>query len=391
MNVIQVEGGKPIFNWAGEVEPGALEQAQNLARLPFVIDHVALMPDAHQGYGMPIGGVLFADDAIVPYAVGVDIGCGVTLLETDLSLLDDRVTPATITTFLAQIARDVPVGNGPGGGHRSPTGEPFDIPGVPTDAARQIIRDGDLQLGSLGGGNHFLELQSDETGHLWFMIHSGSRSVGKKICDYHHHIALEFAARWYLPLVNKELAWLPWDTDEARDYWEDMSAALLWAEENRRRMSSAVISAFGKVFGASAWWSLDIHHNYAAHETHFGQKGIIHRKGAVRAKRMEIVLIPGSMSTGSYVALGRGNPTSFESCQHGAGRARSRGATRKLVTLDQMEKQLLLANVILVTPSRDKVIDESQAAYKDIEDVMNTSTDLVTGARLHRPVGVVKG
>jgi tRNA-splicing ligase RtcB len=170
-----------------------------------------------------------------------------------------------------------------------------------------------------------------------------------------------------------------------------MNAALAWAEENRARMAGAVISAFGKVFDGKMWQVLDVHHNYATMEEHLGVTGVIHRKGSVRARNMEPVLIPGSMSTGSYLALGLGNKDSFETCQHGAGRARSRGATRRLVTLATMERQLLDADVVLVTPSREKVIDESQLAYKDIESVMAASVDLVTATRVHRPVGVVKG
>lgn len=389
MKVINVEGGKPIFSWAGdEVEAGALEQATNLARLPFVIDHVALMPDAHQGYGMPIGGVLFADKAVVPNAVGVDIGCGVVLIETDLLIQD--IDAATTEIFLNQVARDVPVGNGPGGGHRTPTGEPF-VGGPRSDVADMAIKEADLQLGTLGGGNHFLELQADDHGRIWFMLHSGSRSVGKKICDHWHRVALQHNRRWASILPHDELAWLPWETDEAQGYYQDQLVALSWAEENRRRMAGAVIAAFGKVWQARAWQVLDVHHNYVTWERHFGRDGLVHRKGAVRAKQDEIVLIPGSMSTGSYVAVGMGNPVSFNTCQHGAGRARSRAATRKLVSLAQMESQLRESGVILVTPSREKVIDESQDAYKDIENVMASSLDLVESVRRHRPLGVVKG
>lgn len=387
MKVIQ-DGGVPIKIWAADVEDGAREQAVNLSRLPFAIHHVALMPDAHQGYGMPVGGVLFADMAVVPYAIGVDIGCGVTLIETDLT---GPLDAEDIGKFLAQIARDVPVGNGPQAQHRAPEGEPFAITGDVSDVAAKAIGQAEIQLGTLGGGNHFLELQTDDENRIWFMLHSGSRSVGKKICDHHHKIALRLNEQWHSALPHKELAYLPWTTEWADQYWEDMTAALEWAEENRRRMAGKVIYAFGRVFKAKAWQSLDIHHNYASWENHYGRNGIVHRKGAVRARAGETVLIPGSMSTGSFVATGLGSPDSFDTCQHGAGRARSRGATRKLVTLEQMDTQLATAGVQLVTPKRADVIDESEFAYKDIYAVMAASVDLVTPIRRLRPLGVVKG
>jgi tRNA-splicing ligase RtcB len=397
------DGGTPIKSWAAEVEDGARQQAVNLSRLPFVIKHVALMPDAHQGYGMPVGGCLFADKAVVPYAIGVDIGCGVTLIETDMTVTDiaqgwsrsfgeDRTAAPDIKTFLDQIARDVPVGNGPPGQHRKPEGEEFDkFDGTESTAALSAAERAEVQLGTLGGGNHFLELQADDEGRVWFMLHSGSRSVGKKICDHWAKVALDLNQKWHSDLPDKELAYLPWDTEEGRGYWRDMTMALAWAEENRRRMAGKVIYAFGRVFGAKAWQVLDVHHNYAAWEQHFGRNGIVHRKGAVRARVGETVLIPGSMSTGSYVAEGLGNRESFETCQHGAGRARSRAATRKMLSLDEMNAGLAAAGVILVTPDRGSVIDEAGPAYKDIESVMAASADLIKPIRRHRPLGVVKG
>jgi tRNA-splicing ligase RtcB len=381
--------GVPIYNWAEAPEVGALEQIGNLSRLPFAIDHVALMPDAHQGYGMPIGGVLFAEKAVVPNAIGVDIGCGVTLIEANFYAWD--LLPADVKAILDQVARDVPVGNGPGGGHKHAEAPWQQDNSDVSPHARAAVEDAWKQLGSLGGGNHFLELQADEDQKVYFMIHSGSRSVGKKVCDYHHEIALRMNRRWHSALPSKDLAYLPLDSDEGQQYLIDMNHALLWAEENRRRMAGKVISALGKVKGISAWQTLDVHHNFAAFENHMGRNGIVHRKGSVRARAGETVLIPGSMSTGSYIAEGLGNPLSFETCQHGAGRARSRAATRKMITVEQMDADLEAANVTLVTPSRQKVTDEVHQAYKDIESVMAASTDLVRPTKRLRPIGVVKG
>lgn len=382
-------GRIPVKSWAEEIEGAAQEQADNLSRLPFALHHIALMPDAHAGYGMPIGGVLFADKAVVPYAVGVDIGCGVVLIETTLSIPD--LIPDTVHDILEQIARDVPVGNGPQAQHRKPQGEPFD-PGEEMPAyVGPILDAAEVQLGTLGGGNHFLELQRDESERVWFMLHSGSRSVGKKLCDHHHRIAATLCERWHVALPDKELAFLPWETDEAQAYWRDMNMALRWAEENRRRMAGKVIAAIGGCTGAQAWQVLDVHHNYAAFENHFGKNGIVHRKGAVRAREGERVLIPGSMGTASYIGEGLGNRESFMSCQHGAGRARSRAETRRAVSLADMEAQMAGAGVILVTPDRAKVTDESAYAYKDIESVMAASADLVRPVTRLSPIGVVKG
>lgn len=398
-NEVTLSTGVPVYNWAQEPEAGALEQITNLSRLPFAIHHVALMPDAHQGYGMPIGGVLFADEAIVPNAIGVDIGCGVTIIETDLEEIDLATTHGgdrAVKAFLDQVRRDVPVGNGPGGNNKVPWGEPFEYRDAgrdfaPSHVAQQALMSADAQRGTLGGGNHFLELQVGEDGRVYFMIHSGSRSVGKKICDHHHKVALELNRRWHSALPHQELAWLPWKSQEAQAYWDDMNIALLWAEENRRIMAGKVISAFGKVWSAKAWQGIDVHHNYATFENHLGRNGIVHRKGSVRAREGDTVLIPGSMSTGSYVAQGLGNKMSFDTCQHGAGRIRSRAATRKLVSVEQMDIDLKRAGVTLVTPSREKVVDEAHQAYKDIESVMAASADLVRPTMRLRPIGVVKG
>ena len=381
-------GRVPVKSWAPEIEGAAQEQADNLSRLPFALKHIALMPDAHSGYGMPIGGVLFADRAVVPYAVGVDIGCGVVLIETDLAA--EYLEESAVDGILAQIAATVPVGNGPQAQHQSPQGEPYPIP-EGSDTMKAAMEYAAIQLGTLGGGNHFLELQRDEDGQVWFMLHSGSRSVGKKVCDYHHNIAATLCRRWHVELPDKELAFLPWETDEAQAYWTDMNACLAWAEESRRRMAAQVIAAIAEVAGGKAEQVLDIHHNYASFENHFGQNGIVHRKGAVRARAGDRVLIPGSMGTASYIAEGLGNPDSFQSCQHGAGRARSRAETRRYITLADMEAQMAEAGVRLVTPDRAKVTDESAFAYKDIEVVMAASADLVRPVKRLTPLGVVKG
>jgi len=389
INEVFTDGGAPIKSWAIDLEEGARAQMVNVSRLPFVMGAVALMPDAHQGYGMPVGGVFMADNAVVPYAIGVDIGCGVSLIETGVPA--DSLSPADIKRFLHQVSRDIPCGNGPHAQHqeqKDPITEWLDA----SERIRPFLEAAEVQLGTLGGGNHFLELQrGDDDGLLYFMIHSGSRSVGKKTCDLHHKRALALNRLWHSKLPHDEVAWLPFKSQEGHDYFSDMGIALTWAEENRRRMAKKVIEAFGSEVGIEARQTLDVHHNFAAWENHGGRNGIVHRKGAVRANEGEKVLIPGSMTTGSYIAEGLGNPEALDTCQHGAGRARSRAATRKMVTLAEMDEMLASANVQLVTRSRESVIDESAPAYKDIEGVMAVSGDLIRPIQRLSPMGVVKG
>lgn len=383
-------GGKPVKNWARGAEQGALEQADNLSRLPFVISHVALMPDAHQGYGMPIGGVLFADRAVVPYAIGVDIGCGVVMARTDLTVEEavermDVIGPAILAS--------VPVGNGPQAEHAKPQEWPDALAIWPEWIEPAWISKVQHQIGTLGGGNHFIELQADEEGHVYVMLHSGSRSLGKRICDSFHKAALAMHQRWFSALPDKELAYLPWDDDLAHGYWASMEYALRFAEHNRARMLARVQEALLAHTSLGAFEVIvDCHHNYAAWENHRGKNGIVHRKGAVRARSGQDVLIPGSMGTGSYWARGLGNPESFETCQHGAGRAMSRAAAKRMYSgVDEMLGELDAAGTKVFTPDASEVVDEAPRAYKDIESVMEASTDLVEVVKRLRPIGTVKG
>jgi tRNA-splicing ligase RtcB len=234
-------------------------------------------------------------------------------------------------------------------------------------------------------------LQRNAEGDLYVMLHSGSRSVGKKVCDYWHKQALALNQEWFSVLPDKELAYLPWATYEAKGYFDDMTGAMQWAEENRRRMNAAVEIAVSEELGAQFEFFIDIHHNYAAWENHRGRNGIVHRKGAVKAGLDDVVLIPGSMGTASYVGRGLGNEESFSTCQHGAGRARSRGETRRMTNVDAMHEQMAEAGVLLSTPNDADVTDESAIAYKDIEEVMDASDDLVQRMVRLTPLGVVKG
>lgn len=394
--------GVPIHDWSVDIERSAMSQMEDMARLPFAFHHVSLMPDAHTGYAMPIGGVFAADGYVVPYAIGVDIGCSVTLLRIDL--LASGLEEGDVKRLMDQVRRDVPVGNGPQAEHQDlSVWERF-----PIEPNRTQMLDGPMsdiatsdrvkrQLGSLGGGNHFLELQEavgtgPEEGFLFFMIHSGSRSLGKRICDFHVERAQKLNALWKSQTVSKETAYLPLDSDEGRRYIHDMGYAMYFAQRSHGAMSWLVKQAIEKVWGHDADVVTEVahcHHNFAAMENHFGRNVLVHRKGAVRARAGETVLIPGSMSTGSFIGRGLGNRDSFETCQHGAGRLRGRNATKKIVTTEDLARIMDEAGVYLTTPG--DVRDESAPAYKDIFAVMEASRDLVEPVQQLKPLGVVKG
>ena len=384
-------GRVPIKSWAADLDATTLQQATNLSNLPFAIHHVALMPDAHAGYGMPIGGVLFGDAAVVPYAIGVDIGCGVALVETDLTV--GSLPRNQLDRVLAEIERRVPTGtkSQPHRVDRERAEAEIGIP-RPESIQEAWFERGVNQLGTLGSGNHFLEIQRDEEGNVYVMLHSGSRSLGKTICDEYHKRALAHCVMNGLPLPHRELAYLPMGTHDYDGYWAAMEYALRFAEVNRSRMLDQVEITFRRHTRIAQFErKVDVHHNYAAWESHFGQTGIVHRKGSVRARAGETVLIPGSMGTASYVGEGLGNPESFESCPHGAGRQMSRGAARKQMTSAKLFDEMRRLGVLLYSGEPKTAAEEAPFAYKDIESVMAASADLVRPLKRLAPLGVVKG
>jgi tRNA-splicing ligase RtcB len=374
-----------------DLDERTLAQATNLSNLPFALEHVALMPDAHAGYGMPIGGVLFAERAVVPYAIGVDIGCGVALAETDLTV--ESMSREELDRTLAEIACRVPTGTSsqPTKVDREAALAEIGLP-VPESIEPAWLERAIGQLGTLGSGNHFLEVQADEEGRVFVMLHSGSRSLGKTICDAFHKRALQENRLWHSDLPDPELAYFPVGSDGHAGYWAAMSFALRFAEVNRSRMLDQVEAALPMQTRLGSFTRLvDVHHNYAAWEHHFGQNGIVHRKGAVRARVGETVLIPGSMGTASYVAEGLGNADSFQTCQHGAGRAMSRTAARKAMTSGQLFDEMARLGVMLHSGDPKTAAEEAPMAYKDIETVMAASTDLIRPTKRLTPLGVVKG
>ena len=399
----------PVKSWCENCEEGAVKQAANLARHPALFHHVALMPDAHQGYGMPIGGVVAAEGAVIPAAVGVDIGCGMVATETDIPA--ERFADMSFRrAFQERLKERIPVGEGVS--HK----EAQDWDGFEEYAANNGAR-ADLwpskldrmNLGTLGGGNHFIELQKttalDGSGDpeggakVWLMIHSGSRNLGKRIEEHYHRIANRLCTRFRVPLADPDLAFLPIEEADGHNYFTDMLFALRYAKENRRRMMEAMKETVAEfVPEANFLRTIDIHHNYAACEEHFGRKVFVHRKGATSAKLDEIGVIPGSMGTASYIVRGLGNPDSFTSCSHGAGRRMSRVAASTTLTVEECDKAM--DGIVCERwhkyrgfgKAKGRLdLSEAPQAYKDIEDVIESERDLVEPLVRLVPLASLKG
>jgi tRNA-splicing ligase RtcB (3'-phosphate/5'-hydroxy nucleic acid ligase) len=379
----------PIKSWCETVEPGALRQVEDLAAHPMTFRHVALMPDCHVGYGMPIGGVIACEHAVIPNAVGVDIGCGVLAARTDLPA--EAVSRPVLRDVLEAVRRRVPVGfkhhTAPQaweGWDRAPRHAP------PVAAELDSAR---CQLGTLGGGNHFLEVQAGDDGRVWLMIHSGSRNFGLKIAEHYHALARQRCARRGVALPSDDLACLELDSAEARAYLAAMHFALEFARENRARMLGPFAAALHDAAGGAVDDTLDVHHNYAARERHFGREVMVHRKGATAARADQPGIIPGSMGAPSYLVRGKGNPESFASCSHGAGRRLGRNAANRALTV--AEAETAMQGVVHGPWGRDRQgrvdLSEAPQAYKDIDAVMAAQADLVTVTTRLRPLAVIKG
>ncbi len=393
---MRVIGGArlPVWSWAADAEGDAIAQAVALADLEVAREHVALMPDAHPGYGMPIGGVLLAEAAVVPYAVGVDIGCGVAFARTDL-VWGETLDRARLRAVLRRIEREVPTGFAI---HRRPrvtVERMVDLVGSdpPASIAPAWLERAAASVGTLGGGNHFLEAQRDEDGRVCFMLHSGSRNLGKQICDAFVRRARSACARAGRPLPNADLAYLRFDADEdATAYWAAMTWAMAWAALNRRTMMDRAEEAFRAETRLASFSRVgDVHHNYASEETHGGVRGVVHRKGAVQAASGATVFIPGSMGSASYVAVGLGSAASFETCQHGAGRALGRHEAMRRKSSADVYAEMEALGVDLLSGEPRTAAEEAPFAYKDIDVVMAASADLVRPVSRLRPLGVVKG
>lgn len=409
MFVHKEEHARPIKIWCAareSVEGLCLEQAIHLSKLPFAFRHIALMPDTHPGKGMPIGGVIACKDVVIPNAVGVDIGCGMGFVQTNIPVAVLRETMTGNGTLLQAIIGDI-LRNIPTGFNHHRTAQPSavldkalaELQLYEKDAALlPELQEGYFQIGTLGGGNHFIELQTDDDGMCAIMLHSGSRHFGNCVGQHFNRIAKELNIRWH---SAADPAWglhfLPTDTDEGQRYLHWMQLSMDFAYENRAAMLVKVKDIFAhyveKYTGLQTEFSGEIncHHNYAALENHFGEDVWVHRKGAVRAQEGEYAVIPGAMGSYSYVVRGKGHPESFCSSSHGAGRLRTRTAAVKEIPLEQVMCDLKAHGVVLGKHNKADAAEECRFAYKDIDEVMAQQTDLTEPIKRLFTVGVVKG
>jgi tRNA-splicing ligase RtcB len=394
--------GVPIKAWTRGVgvEESARKQLENVARLPIVFHHVAVMPDVHFGIGATVGSVVPTENAIIPAAVGVDIGCGMSAVETDL---DAKLLPDSLKSLRHAIEKAVPHGRTSNGG-RGDRGAWHNVPNHTAAAWKSLGDDykaiiakhprigqgNDINhLGTLGGGNHFVEVCLDERDRVWFMLHSGSRGVGNRIGSYFIALAKEDMRRHVKNLPDSDLAYLREGTVHFADYVEAVHWAQKFAMTNRKLMMDAVVNAARKELppfqlGEHA---VNCHHNYVEREHHFGKDVFVTRKGAVRARQGDLGIIPGSMGARSFIVRGKGNPESFMSCSHGAGRVMSRGEAKRRFTVEDHVK----ATEGIECKKDASVIDETPMAYKDIDKVMAAQSDLVEVVHQLRQVVCVKG
>ncbi len=389
------KGKVPVLVWTDEVEASALDQLHRMAELPVVHGHIAVMPDVHLGKGATVGSVIPTRGAIIPAAVGVDIGCGMCAVRTSLTASD---LPESLRTVRNQIERDVPVGFDMHSNRNARTEAARAVePGLeaildkhPKIVSKSRNRDAwARQLGTLGGGNHFIEVCLDEADRVWVMLHSGSRGIGNRIGQYFIERAREAIAKAGVRLPDRDLAFLSEGDGLFEDYWHALTWAQAYAARNRQEMLDLVLAALARHLPEFelAEAAINCHHNYAAKETHDGTEIYVTRKGAIRAGAGELGIIPGSMGARSYIVRGKGSAKSFESCAHGAGRRMSRGAARRHFSREDLERQ-----TEGVECRKDGgVIDEIPGAYKDIDQVMANQDDLVETVHTLKQVLCVKG
>jgi tRNA-splicing ligase RtcB (3'-phosphate/5'-hydroxy nucleic acid ligase) len=382
---------KRLISWASIIEPNTLEQARVASQMPFIFPHLALMPDAHLGKGATVGSVIPTLGAIIPAAVGVDIGCGMIAVRTQFTVEDFRSKP--LAELRESIERAVPLSAGKYNSALSDTAKQRceDDLAVKDGAetAERLAPNWRLQLGTLGSGNHFIEVTVDENDAVWLFLHSGSRGVGNKMAVHHIKRAQELCARWWIQLPDPDLAYLVEGTDEFWAYIRDLRWAQHFALLNREEMMDRVVGCVTSWIGepVAEQERINCHHNFTQQEHHFGKYVWLSRKGAIEATVGLPGLIPGSMGTASYVVVGKGNPVSLNSSPHGAGRNYSRSAARKTFTAEQLRE----AMVGIEYRDTDAFIDEIPQAYKDIDEVMADAADLVDIRHVLRQIVNVKG
>ncbi len=380
----------PIKLWLKDIGLGALNQSKNLANHPYAFHHIAIMPDAHEGFGMPIGGVLATKDVIIPNAVGVDIGCGICAVRTSLK----EIPLDTIKGILGVIRKTVPVGFShhkskqrsellPDPGKYHPTGMPV---------VNQEYNSALTQIGTLGGGNHFIELQKGDDSHIWLMVHSGSRNIGYKVANHYNELAKTLNEKWKSKIPIKwDLAYLPLDSKQGQIYKKEMLYCVDFAFNNRKLMLEKIMQAISYFCDDVNYGdTINIAHNYASLEKHFGEDVILHRKGATLASADTIGIVPGSQGMKSYIVRGKGSSESFQSCSHGAGRRLGRRQAQRRLDLKSEQKTLEEKGILHSLKSK-RDLDEAPSAYKDIATVMQNQADLVEIMTELTPLAVIKG
>lgn len=405
MKVITSQNHKPIKAWIDHVpvEQSAMQQLRNIASMPFIHSHVAAMPDVHWGMGATVGSVIATHKAVIPAAVGVDIGCGMMACRTTIRA--DQL-PDSLSALRSTIEMAVPHGRTDNGGANDRGAHQEYRFGVAYADAWKRLEPTYLriiekyprvahlwltkQLGTLGGGNHFIEICTDEDDYVWAMLHSGSRGVGNKIGSHFISLAKEEMKRWHVRLPDADLAYLPEGSEYFRDYITAVEWAQAYALENRKLMMNEVLNALRTAvptYTEVTETAVNCHHNYVSRENHFGENVIVTRKGAVSAKEDQLGIIPGSMGQKSYIVRGKGNADSFHSCSHGAGRAMSRGEAKRTFTVEDH-----IRDTEGVECRKDAgVIDETPKAYKDLDAVMESQKDLVDIVHTLKAVLCVKG
>lgn len=391
----------PVKIWTDDVEEEALAQLRNAGSLPFVFRHIAAMPDLHSGKGSTIGSVIATEGAIVPACVGVDLGCGMSAIHTDIK---PEMLEGKLAALRHQIERSVPTGMSSHKDDRNlnllDEGDRDNL----VNRAKSIISRCNLdgkstkvlrgvdkfptQLGTLGGGNHFIEICISTNNEIWIMLHSGSRGVGNLIAQHHIDIAKGLMKQLFISLPDPDLSYLAENTKEFDDYINDMTWAQDFAKFNRKVMMKNIINQVQRMIGDfQIKMRVDCHHNYVEREHHFGKNVLVTRKGAIRAREGDLGIIPGSMGAKSFIVRGLGNPESFHSASHGAGRKMSRTKARKLFT----EKDLAAQTIGVECRKDEAVVDEIPSCYKDIDEVLANESDLVEPIAQLKQILCVKG
>jgi tRNA-splicing ligase RtcB len=377
-----------IWSHEGTIEQQCIDQMKTVCQLPFLHHHVALMSDGHFGKGASIGSVVATKNAIIVNLVGVDIGCGVVCVKTDIKVPDIDI----IKKIMSEVRKQIPVGFN----HRDKVST-FMMPNSTNFGGDSIISEefesARTQLGTLGGGNHFCELQKDKDNYLYIMIHSGSRNLGKKVADHYNKLAQELNEKWFSQVPKEwDLAFLPEDSKEAQNYLDEMNYCLEFAFKNRQYMMNITIKILNELnlTNKTVFDVINIHHNYVIKESHFGQNVWIHRKGATLAREGTVGLIPGSQGTASYIVKGLGNPDSFNSCSHGAGRKMGRKEAVRTLDFNVEKKKLDDLGIVHSIRNKDD-LEEASGAYKNIEEVMLNQSDLVEIITKLDPLAVIKG